>query len=240
MIKVITSKDNSKVKYACSLKESKYRKQNREFLGESLKSLELAIKANLVKEVFTYEALDIPEDIFQYLVNEDVMKKISGTTNPEGVVFIAKMPEIKKENYTKILYLDHINDPGNMGTMIRTALAFKFDAVIVSEDSVSIYNEKTLAACKGANYLIPVFVDDIYKYKKDHVMIASTLSDTSVDVSDLDEDNERIILVVGNEARGISEGIKNNADIFVKIPISNIDSLNVSVAAAILMYELSK
>ena len=150
------------------------------------------------------------------------------------------MPEIKKENFNKILYLDHINDPGNMGTMIRTALAFNFDAVIISEDSVSIYNDKTLAACKGANYLIPVFVDDIYKYKKDHIMIASTLSEKSINVNDLKLDNDKFILVLGNEARGISEGIKNNADIFVKIPISNIDSLNVSVAASILMYELSK
>ena len=139
MIKVITSRDNPRVKYAASLKDNKVREEHQEFLGESKKSLLMAIEANLVKEVFTYEALDIDESITQYLVNESVMDKLSNSKNPEGVVFIAKYPQFKKDNYSKILYLDEVNDPGNLGTMIRTALAFNFDAVVTSPKSVSIY-----------------------------------------------------------------------------------------------------
>lgn len=238
MINVITSKDNNKVKYACSLKENKYREKYQEFLGESIKSLELAIKANLVTSVFSYEALDIDENIPQYLVSEEVMKKLSSSKNPEGVVFIAKIPQFKKDNLNRILYLEEVNDPGNLGTMIRTALAFDFDAVVLSKNSVSIYNEKTLAACKGSNYLIPVFVDELSSIKNDHTVIATTLSDDSIDVNEL-EKVEKFILIMGNEAHGISKELICQSDIKVKIAIQNIDSLNVSIAAGILMHKLS-
>lgn len=238
MIKVITSRDNPRVKYATSLKDNKERESHQEFLGESKKSLLMAIEANLVKEVFTYEALDIDENITQYLVNESVMDKLSNSKNPEGVVFIAKYPQFKKDNYRKILYLDEVNDPGNLGTMIRTALAFNFDAVVTSPKSVSIYNEKVLAACKGSNYLIPVFSKPLNEIKRDHKVIVTTLSDDSIDVNELDiKDN--FILVMGNEAHGISKSIIDSSDIKVKIAINNIDSLNVAVAAAIIMHKLA-
>ena len=238
MIKVITSKDNPRVKYAYSLRDNKTREEHRQFIGESRKSLDLAISQNLVKEVFTYEALDIDESITQYLVNESVMNKLSSSKHPEGVLFIANYPYFKKDNFNKILYLDEINDPGNLGTMIRTALAFNFDAVVTSPNSVSLYNEKTLAACKGSNYLIPVFSMNLNDIKRDHKVIVTTLSEDSIDVSNL-EKPEKFILVMGNEAHGVNKEIIKSADIKVKIPISNIDSLNVSVAAGILMYKLS-
>ena len=238
MIKVITSRDNPRVKYAASLRDNKVREEHQEFLGESKKSLLMAIEANLVKEVFTYEALDIDESFTQYLVNESVMNKLSNSKNPEGVVFIAKYPQFKKDNYSKILYLDEVNDPGNLGTMIRTALAFNFDAVVTSPKSVSIYNEKVLAACKGSNYLIPVFSKPLNEIKRDHKVIVTTLSDDSIDVNELDiKDN--FILVMGNEAHGISKSIIDSSDIKVKIAINNIDSLNVAVAAAIIMHKLA-
>ena len=236
MIKVITSKNNDKVKYAVSLKDNKNRKREGKFIGEGKKSLELALKAGLVDEVFTYEALLIDEEITQYLVNEEVMKKLSSSSTPEGVVFIAKTPEFKKDNFSKILYLDSINDPGNLGTLIRTALAFNYDAVVTSSDSVSVYNEKSLAACKGANYLIPVFQDDLANYKNDYQIIVSTLKDTSVDVSEV-KAKDKFVLVLGNEAHGVSKKSEELADVFVKINIDNINSLNVAVAGGILMYQ---
>lgn len=238
MIKVITSRDNPRVKYASSLKDNKERESHQEFLGESKKSLLMAIEANLVKEVFTYEALDIDENITQYLVNESVMDKLSNSRNPEGVVFIAKYPQFKKDNYRKILYLDEVSDPGNLGTMIRTALAFNFDAVVTSPKSVSIYNEKVLAACKGSNYLIPVFSKPLNEIKRDHKVIVTTLSDDSIDVNELDV-KDNFILVMGNEAHGINKSIIDSSDIKVKIAINNIDSLNVAVAAAIIMHKLA-
>ena len=237
MIKIITSKNNDKAKYAVSLKDNKNRKKENKFLGEGKKSLELALQAGLVAEVFTYESLLIDESIPQYLVNEEVMKKLSSSVTPEGVVFIAKVPEFKKDNFKKILFLDSINDPGNLGTLTRTALAFGYDAVVTSPDSVSVYNEKALAACKGANYLIPVFQDDLSNYKDEFQILVSTLKDNSIDVKDVKLE-DKFVLVLGNEAHGVSRKSEQLASLFVKIPIENINSLNVAVAGGILMYQL--
>ena len=160
MIKVVTSKDNPRVKFALSLKESKNRKANKMFLAETYKSLEMALKHHQVLEVFATEWIDLPEDITLNLVSEDILKKLSSNVNPEGVVFICKMNEYDG-NYHKILYLDHIQDPGNMGTLIRTALAFNYDAVVASKDSVSFYNEKVINSSKGAIFAIPCLEKDI-------------------------------------------------------------------------------
>ena len=237
MIKVITSKDNKRVKYALSLKENKYRKINKEFLAETFKSLEMAINSDMVLETFSTEWLDIPENITQNIVSEDILKKLSSNVNPEGVVFIAKEREIKKSNPHKILYLDHISDPGNMGTLIRTALAFNYDLVIVSSDSVSIYNEKVVNASKGAIFAIDVISGDISNYKDSHQIIVSTLSEDSIALDDIIY-KEDFILVLGNESHGVSENIIKLADNKIKIPIQNVDSLNVAVAGGILMNKI--
>ena len=237
MIKVITSKDNSRIKFASSLKEKKYREESKMFLAETKKSLEMALNAQKVVEVFTTEYLDIPEEIPQYLVKEDLLKKISNNVNPEGVVFIAKMDEDEVKDANKILYLDEITDPGNMGTLIRTALAFNYDLVLVSENSVSIYNEKVVNSSKGAIFAIPVRKGKISKYKDSHKVIVSMLSKTAVKLDEV-EVPEKFILVLGNESRGVSSEIRKLADLEVIIPIQNIDSLNVSVAGGILMNKI--
>ena len=237
MIKVITSKNNDKIKYVVSLKDNKNRKKEGKFIGEGKKSLQLALQAGLVEEVYTYDTLLIDENIPQYLVNEEVMKKLSSSVNPEGVVFVANVPSFKKDKYNKILFLDSINDPGNLGTLTRTALAFGYDAVVTSKDSVSVYNEKTLAACKGANYLIPVFQDDLSNYKDDYQIIVSTLKDSSIDLDEV-QAKDSFVLVLGNEAHGVSKNTEQLADVFVKIPIQGINSLNVAVAGGILMYKI--
>lgn len=237
MIKAITSKDNPRVKFACSLKENKYRNIHKMFLAETFKSLEMALKANVVKEVFTLEYIDLPENITQNLVSEDVLKKISSNVNPEGVVFIAEMKEIEVKEPHKILYLDEITDPGNMGTIIRTALAFSYDLIVTSEKCVSIYNEKVINSSKGAIFSMPIKRGKLSDYKSTHKIIVSTLSDKSISVDEIKVPND-FVLVLGNESRGVNKENISLSDIQVKIPISNIDSLNVSVAAGILMNKI--
>ena len=237
MIRVITSKDNGRIKFASSLKEKKYREINKMFLAETKKTLEMALKKNLVSEVFTTEFLDIPEEIMQNIVPEDLIKKLSSNINPDGVVFIAKMMEEKVNNPSKILYLDEINDPGNMGTLIRTALAFDYDQVVLSENCVSIYNDKVIAASKGAIFAIPVVKGKLSDFKESHQIIVSTLSSDAIELDKV-EYKEKFVLVMGNEAHGVSRQTKKLADINVIIPIKNIDSLNVSVAGGILMNKI--
>lgn len=236
MIKVLTSRENPRVKYAFSLKSSKGRKENQQFLAEGRKALELALKAGLVTDVFTLEEInDLPENVNQYVCKQDIIEKIAYSMNPEGIVFISNFVSSEKPSkMNKVVYLDHINDPGNMGTIIRTALAFSYDAIVVSPGSVSIYNEKVVAATKGAIYLLPIIEGDIADFDSSYKVIVSTLNDKSVDLNSV-EKVDKFILVLGNEAHGVSEESIQRADLMVKIPVANIDSLNVSVAAGILM-----
>lgn len=234
MINVITSKENKKVKFALSLKENKYRKLNKMFLAETSKSLEMAIKHNMVVETFSTSWLDIPEEIPQNIVSEEILKKLSSNVTPEGVVFIAKENEIKPLKEDKILYLDHISDPGNMGTIIRTALAFDYDLIVVSENSVSIYNEKVVNSSKGAIFAIPIVIGDLTPYLNSHQIIVSLLSEDSISLDELKVES-KFVLVLGNESHGVKREAKRSATVKVKISIKNIDSLNVAVAGGILM-----
>ena len=238
MISYINSRTNQKVVHASKLKTSKGIKEFNEFLIEGKKILKLAIDSGLVKEVFTLKELDINKDIPQYLVSEEIIDKISFNQNPEGIVAICQiLPEKPKGKMDKVVYLDNVQDPGNMGTIIRTALALEYDAIILSDNCVSIYNPKVVSAAKGAMFLIPILHGDIQKYKKNHLVITSTLNERSISL-DRVEKPQSFILVLGNEAYGVSEGVIKNSDVFVKIPISKIDSLNVAIAGAILMYHL--
>jgi TrmH family RNA methyltransferase len=237
MIQVLTSKDNKHIKFAASLKEKKYREINQMFLAETKKTLEMAINANVVYEVFTTEYLDIPEDIPQFLVDENLLSKISSNVNPDGVVFIAKMESKEVKEPHKILYLDEVTDPGNMGTLIRTALAFSYDLVVASEKSVSFYNEKVVNSSKGAIFVIPLKVGKLSDYKGTHQIIVSNLSKKSTPIDEV-KYQDNFVLVLGNESRGISQEVRKLADLEVIIPINNIDSLNVSVAGGILMNKI--
>ena len=237
MLKVITSRNNEKVKFACSLKENNNRKKYQMFLAETFKSLEMAINNNVVVEVFTLKYLDIPENIPQNLVSEDVLKKLSSNVNPEGVVFIAKMQECKISDPYKILFLDEINDPGNMGTLLRTALAFSYDLVVLSENCVSIYNEKVVNSSKGAIFQIPVVKGKLKDYKGTHKILVSNLSKNAVPLDEV-ELPEKFVLVLGNESHGVNKETRLLADQEIIIPINNIDSLNVAVAGGILMNKI--
>lgn len=238
MISQITSRTNPKIVFASKLKSKSGIDEFQQFLVEGRKSIELALKTGLVKEIFTLKKLDIDDSIPQYLVNESIIEKISFSKNPEGVVAVVEtLPNVKPKKFNKVVYLDNVQDPGNMGTIIRTALAFNYDAIILSDDCVSIYNSKVVAASKGAIFLIPILHGSLDDFKKDHVVITSTLNDKSISLESLKNDKP-FILVLGNEAHGVREEIVSQSDIFVKIPIDNIDSLNVAIAGAILIHHL--
>ena len=234
----ITSKNNPKIKEACSLKMKKVRQEKGLFLMEGFKNLEMALKYGEVQTIFTSVGLaKIGQDIETYKVNDDIIKKLAYSENPEGVVFVCRAlkPRKNKKDYHKIIYLDNVRDPGNFGTIIRTAVAFNYDAVILSKETVDPYNEKALAASKGAIFAIDVFYDNIENYSYDHELVVSALSDKSIPLSEATKYKD-LILVLGNESHGASEEILANASQIVKIEMSDkVDSLNVAVAAGILM-----
>jgi TrmH family RNA methyltransferase len=149
------------------------------------------------------------------------------------------MQEKRLKKFKKVVYLDKIGDPGNMGTIIRTALAFDYDAVIVSEGCVDVYNEKVVAASKGAIFLLPVIKANLKDLKEDSTVVVSALTNNSIEPNEVKID-KRLVLVIGSESHGVSPETLSLADYVTKIKISNIDSLNASIAAGILMFELGK
>ena len=237
MMLEILSKNNQKVKDACALKLKKARLEKGLFLMEGIKNLDLALTYGNVKTIFTSIGLPkIGKDIETYKVNDEVLRKLAVSENPEGVVFVCEMlkPKKDKKDYHKIVYLDQINDPGNLGTILRTAVAFNYDAVVLSKGSVDLYNEKVIAASKGAIFLIDAFVGEIENYK-DKQIIVSTLDENSIPLNECQKPND-FVLVLGNESHGVSESIIKIANQLVKIEMNDvIDSLNVAIAGAILM-----
>ena len=233
----ILSKNNQKIKDACALKLKKVRLEKGLFLMEGIKNLDLALAHGNVKTIFTSIGLPkLGKNIETYKVNDEVLRKLAVSENPEGVVFVCEMlkPKKDKKDYHKIVYLDQINDPGNLGTILRTAVAFNYDAVILSKGSVDLYNEKVIAASKGAIFLVDAFVGDIEDYK-DKQIIVSTLDENSIPLSECKKPND-FVLVLGNESHGVSEPIIKTANQLVKIEMNDIiDSLNVAIAGAILM-----
>lgn len=233
----ILSKNNQKVKDACALKLKKVRTEKHLFLMEGIKNFDMALKYGKVKQVFTTIGLPkIKQDVEAYRVNDEVLRKLANSDNPEGIVFVCEQlePRKDKKDYHKIVYLDQINDPGNLGTILRTAVAFNYDAVILSKSSVDLYNEKVVAASKGSIFMIDAFYDDINNYTDKYQIIASALDD-AVSLESVKKPKD-FVLVLGNESHGVSEEVLKLANTVVKIDMNdNIDSLNVAVAGGILM-----
>ncbi len=231
----ITSLENPAVKYAYRLKTSpSFSKKEGRYLAEGRFNFDMALKAGVVDTVFTpYECEEIG-GITYYLVSEAILHKLSSLVNSNDVIFICKMKEIPLVNEDKLLYLDDIRDPGNMGTILRTALALGMDGVVLSPNCVSIYNEKVISASKGAIFSLPIVEKDIHAFTKTHTIYVTCIQNedtlTGMRVK------TPFILVLGNEAHGVSNDIISLADYKVSIKMNNIDSLNVGVAAGIIMF----
>ena len=239
MIYQISSRQNDKIKQLIKLYDSKERKIRKAFIVEGFHLFEMAKLSNSIIEIYTLNVIEsLPENINQYIINEEILHKISKTKNTQGIVTVCKIKENEPIKSNKIIYLDDIADPGNMGTILRTALAFSYFDVIVSSNCVSIFNEKVIQASQGAIFKINVLNDDnnlIYKLKEEGYKIISTSLRDSIPLEKCPKFDKEI-LVFGNEARGVSNTILDNSDVKIRIEMDNIDSLNVGVASGIVLY----
>ena len=239
MIIHLSSRTNEKIKHVIALRNKKNRKEEGLFVSEGKKAMEMAKASGLLVEVYTTKTLNLPSEIMQYIINQDLLEKISLSINPEGIVFVSKMPQIEVKNHDKYLYLDNVQDPGNLGTLIRTSLALGFGAVFLSSNSCDPFNDKAIAASKGSLFTMPVIFRDLSEFLGNREIVVSTLSNDSIDIDDY-YPTKPFILVLGNEAHGVSKETLEMANVKVKIPINGIDSLNVAQAGAIMMYEMNK
>lgn len=236
MIYKIESDENKIVKYVNKLKNPKYIKEEKKFIIEGFHLLEMANLED-IDFVLTLEKLDLDSSINQYIVNEKIMKKLSINKSFSKVIAVCKIRNNQKIEGDLILYLDNLQDPGNIGTILRTALAFNIKTII-STSLVTFYNQKTIQSSQGAIFHLNLLKGDdkiLFGLKKDYKLIATSLNENTIDLREFNWPN-KVVLIVGNEGNGVSKEILNMADATIKIPIENIDSLNVGIATAILIY----
>ena len=237
MIKVIESEENKIIKYVNKLKNSKYIKSEKRFIIEGFHLLEMAKKED-IDFVLTLEKIDsLDENIIQYIVNEKIMKKLSFNKSFSKVIAVCKIKDDPLIDGDFILYLDSLQDPGNIGTILRTALAFNCKSVISTSLS-SFYNQKCIQASQGAIFSLNLIKGDVKMLlglKKEYQLIGTSLKEDTIDLKDFKRP-KKAILIVGNEGNGVSKEVLDIVDKTIKIQISNIDSLNVGIATGILLY----
>jgi len=239
---VITSLNNEYIKKLNKLKEKKERDITGTFLIEGEHLVYEAIKRNLVKELIVLEGEDFYSDNVKITyVSNEVMKKISSMDSYPNVIAVCNKKE-KEEIKGNILILDDIQDPGNLGTMIRSSVAFNIDTIILSKKTVDLYNPKVIRSTQGMLFNINVIVDSleeiIPRLKEKKYKIYGTKVDNGTDVRNI-EVSEKYALVIGNEGSGMSEKVSNLCDEYLYIKMNeNVESLNAGVAASILLYEL--
>ena len=242
MIYKIESKQNPKIKELLLLRKASGRLSANEFIIEGFHLLEMALLKGNVKRVFlTKENNLIPSNIPQCIISEEILQKISEEKSPQGVVAVCELLK-KNDNFSDhILYLDDISDPGNLGTLLRTALAFGYNTVLLSKNSCSIYNEKAIQSSQGAIFDLNIVegYSKLDELKASGYEILATEIKGSVSLDSVKAKTKHV-LVLGNEAHGVSEAVLKLADKRIRIDIENIESLNVGVAGGIAMYKLSR
>ena len=236
---MIDSLDNKKIKELTSLKIKKYRDQYGLFLVEGKHLVDEAKKSGLLEEVIL---LDDEYDFDKKLiVSEKVMKKLSFQDSLPSIMGVCKIKDNKLIG-SKYLLLDGIQDPGNLGTIIRSSLAFGVDTIVLSKDSVDLYNDKVIRSTQGMIFHINIIrcdlEDVINKIKGDIKIIGTSLGD-STPLRSIDK-LERYALIVGNEGNGVKKEILDLCDDIVRIEMNkDVESLNVGVATSIILYEMS-
>lgn len=238
---VITSLENKEIKNICRLKQKKYRTLEKRFIVEGEHLVEEAYKNKLLKKIIVLDNFDIKIDINKIFVSSEVMKKISSLDTPPKVIGICEF--IRERAYNgNILILDGIQDPGNLGTIIRSSVAFNIDTIIISNNTVDIYNEKVIRSTQGMIFYINILRRDltkeIEKLKAEGYIIYTTNVVNGDDIKSV-KFNNKFALVVGNEGNGVSMKVSKLADKTIYIKTNkNVESLNVAVATSILLYEL--
>lgn len=239
---LITSINNNHIKEICKLKEKKVRDITGTFLIDGEHLVYEAIKENLVKEVILLEGEEIAFSGPITYVTDIVMKKISNLDSyPKIMAVVNKKKEEKIGEH--LLILDDIQDPGNLGTMIRSAMAFNVDTIVLSPRTVDLYNSKVIRATQGmifhTNVIVRELTEFIKELKKEDYLILGTNVNNGTDVRKITNIN-KFALIIGNEGNGISSDILSLCDknIYIKMN-ERVESLNAAVAASILLYELN-
>ena len=255
-MQTITSKDNELIKHIRKLKDKKYRDESNEYVVEGVKLVEEAVKENAkIKQIIVCEdttrTYEIPTHIMLEIaryecisVSNKIFNIITQVTNPQGIMaIIEKNAQDAQIDYSQdiIVVLDDVQDPGNLGTILRTVDSIGLNQIIVSKGTADAFNSKVVRSTMGAIFRIKIIevenlAQAIKEMRKHHFKLMVTSLQTDNSIYDI-EFNKKII-VIGNESNGVSKEIQDMADEKAKIPmLGRTESLNASVAAGVVMYE---
>ena len=255
-MQTITSKDNELIKHIRKLKDKKYRDESNEYVVEGVKLVEEAVKENAkIKQIIVCEdttrTYEIPTHIMLEIakyecisVSDKIFNIITQVTNPQGIMaIIEKNAQDAQIDYSKdiIVVLDDVQDPGNLGTILRTVDSIGLNQIIVSKGTADAFNSKVVRSTMGAIFRIKIIevenlAQAIKEMRKHHFKLMVTSLQTKNSIYDIDFNKK--IIVIGNEANGVSKEIQDMADEKAKIPmLGRTESLNASVAAGVVMYE---
>lgn len=235
----ITSVNNELIKETAKLLKGKYRDETGLFILEGDKCIKEAIKFGLeIVHIFSSEGFeDFPNRIE---VTEAVISKISDVKSAPKAIAVAKQLKPKwSEKYKKVILLEGIKDPGNLGTILRSASAFGIDAIVLYGDTVDLYNPKTVRSAVGNLWKVPVFkFDDLKKFNGYELVATLPKGKNTIKLSEYSPE-EKTVIMFGSEADGLSNVLKKNATKNITIEMDkNVESLNLGTSAAIVMYKL--
>lgn len=238
---IIESTDNEKIKYYRKIRSSKYIKECGEFIVEGEHLVEEAITSGVAKEVILLGGKDYKTELPKIYVNERVLKTISLLEAPQYIMAVCKVKYISEEYGNRILILDNVSDPGNLGTIIRTSVAFGVSSIVLSENSVNVYNDKVIRASQGMIFKINIFEKELTSFIKEikskNIKVYGTDLSESKTLSELSKPDS-YALVLGNEGAGVRKEILGLCDEKVIIEMNNeCESLNVGISAGIILYE---
>jgi len=238
---MITSTSNKQIKEFKKLKQKKYRDQYQQFMIETEHLIQEALKLNKLDYLITTDQTNIDFEP-TLLVSDHVFESLSNQKSSSGMIGICSYLDSTLSN-DSIIALDNVQDPGNVGTILRNALAFNYKNILIGKDCADIYNPKTIQASQGAIFQLNIEVvdleDKLKSLKEDYTLISTSLDNAQALTKDTSI-KDKYILILGNEGTGVKQEILAMSDVNYYIEINNIDSLNVASASAIMMYQLHK
>lgn len=256
-MQVISSKENEIIKNIKKLKEKKYRDLNNEYIIEGIKIIQEAIQENAkIKQIIICDDCEKNSNISQEMMYEiakyeciyvtnKIFTSLTDVKNPQGIMAIVEKNNSKEEeidyNQDIIVALDDLQDPGNLGTILRTVDSIGINQILVSKGTADSYNPKVVRSTMGAIFRVKIIeCEDLEKTLKEikkhkfEILVTSLQTENSI----YDIKYNKKVIVIGNEANGVEEKIQNMADVKVKIPmLGKTESLNASVATGIILYE---
>lgn len=252
-MEVIQSTKNEKVKLWKKLRTKKFRDQTGTYLIEGEHLFLEAFKTNEVLEVIIQEDKELStgwainhQEIPVVLISKEVSEHISDTKTPQGIFAVCKKRNTKVDfvQHSRFLLLDGVQDPGNIGTIIRTADAAGVDVVILGEGTGDLYNPKVIRSAQGSHFHLTIETGDLIEWleqiKQNEIPLFGTALEGAVDFKTI-MPTESFALVVGNEGAGVSKEALGKTEKNLYIPIyGQSESLNVSIATGILLYHLRK